>query len=70
MARGDSMFVVNSEGMMRFTDAAMAASIQTFSVSKLGIPTALQEQGYEFARVAQMMDVKTHLITTSCPSKI
>lgn len=55
---------------MRFTDAAMAASIQTFSVSKLGIPTALQEQGYEFARVAQMMDVKTHLITTSCPSKI
>lgn len=41
MARGDSRFVVNSEGMMRFTDAATAASIHIFSFSKLGTPTAL-----------------------------
>lgn len=42
IARGDSRFVVNSEGMMRFTDAAMAASSQIFSFSNAGTPTALQ----------------------------
>lgn len=36
MARGGSRFVVNSEGIMPFTDAAMAASNQIFSISKFG----------------------------------
>jgi hypothetical protein len=40
--KGDSRLVLYSDGMMRFTEASMAASIMIFSVKRAGFGTALQ----------------------------
>ena len=41
MVRGDSIIVVNSDGMKRLTEAAMQASMMVFSEVSWGEGTAL-----------------------------